>query len=226
MKTTILSSFVVGTAMAMLFACQGSSNNNGTNADSTGSINSAPDNTNAGTNSDSNAMGAQNNQSTQGATATQGTQGAASQSAGTLDERTRNFINEAAMGGMAEVELGKLAQDKAANPRVKNFGEMMVRDHSSANDDLKSIAQQKNAPIPADMGKHKSHYDELSKKQGADFDKAYMKMMVNDHNEDISAFEKASQNATDPQVKNFATQKLPILRKHLDSAKAIQKSLK
>jgi len=217
MKTTILSSFVVGSAMAMLFACQGNSNNNnGTNTDSTGAgtINSAPDNN--GNRDSGTAMNEGH----------QGTQGAATQGTGNIDDRTRNFMNEAAMGGMAEVELGKLAQEKATNPRVKSFGEMMVQDHSAANNDLKSIAQQKNSPLPADMGKHKDHYDDLSKKKGSDFDKAYIKMMVSDHNDDIDAFEKASQNATDPDVKAFATQKLPILRKHLDSAKAIQKSLK
>ena len=213
MKTTILSSFVVGSAMALLFACQGSSNNNGTNTDSTGSINSAPDNANR----DSDGM-AQPNEGNQG------TQGAATKS--TVDDKTHNFMNEAAMGGMAEVEFGKLAQEKATNARVKNFGEMMVRDHTGVNNDLKSIAQQKNVNLPADLGKHKDHYDDLSKKKGSDFDKAYMKMMVEDHKDDIDAFEKVAENGTDPDVKTFASQKLPTLRMHLDSAKAIQKSLK
>lgn len=212
MKTTIFSSIAV-CAMA-LFACQSPSNNNNTNNnDSVGAINRAPDNTTAERErTDRNNMG-------DSARMGSGTKG-------TVDDKTHNFINDAAMGGMAEVELGKLAQEKAMSQRVKNFGEMMVRDHSAANDDLKAICRQKNVMAPSDMGKHKDHYNDLSKKNGAEFDKAYMKMMVDDHQDDIKAFEKTAENGTDPDVKTFASQKLPILRKHLDSAKAINKSLK
>jgi putative membrane protein len=207
MKTTIFSSLAV-CAMASLFACQSPSNNKDVTDDSVGAINRAPD-----TRTDADR-----------ATADSARMGESAQ--GTVDDRTHNFMNEAAMGGMAEVELGKLAQEKATSQRVKNFGEMMVRDHSAANDDLKAIARQKNVTLPTDLGKHKDHYDDLSKKTGANFDKAYMKMMVDDHQDDISAFEKIAENGTDPDVKTFASQKLPTLRKHLDSAKAINKGLK
>jgi putative membrane protein len=209
MKTTILSSLAV-CAMVSLLAC-GSPSGDNTTTDSTGAIRSEPGNTDVDRNRDMAAADS--------ARGTQGTQG-------TVDDRTNTFMKDAAMGGMAEVELGKLAQEKATNPRVKNFGEMMVQDHSAANNDLKSIAQQKNVMLPTDMGKHKDHYEDLSKKTGADFDKAYMKMMVDDHQEDIDDFEKCAENGTDPDVKTFASQKLPTLRKHLDSAKAINKSLK
>jgi putative membrane protein len=209
MKTTILSSLAV-CAMVSLLAC-GSPSGDGTNTDSTGAIRSEPNNTDVDRNRDM-ATG-------DSARATQGTQG-------TVDDKTNTFMKDAAMGGMAEVELGKLAQEKATNPRVKRFGEMMVQDHSAANNDLKSIAQQKNVMLPTDLGKHKDHYEDLSKKTGADFDKAYMKMMVDDHQDDIKDFEKCAENGTDPDVKTFASQKLPTLRKHLDSAKAINKSLK
>jgi putative membrane protein len=206
MKTTISSSLAV-CAMVSLLAC-GSPSGDHTNTDSTGAIRSEPSNTDVNRNRDMAA-----------ADSARGTQG-------TVDDRTNTFMKDAAMGGMAEVELGKLAQEKATNPRVKNFGEMMVKDHSAANNDLKSIAQQKNVMLPTDMGKHKDHYEDLSKKKGADFDKAYMKMMVDDHQDDIKDFEKCAENGTDPDVKTFASQKLPTLRKHLDSAKAINKSLK
>jgi putative membrane protein len=211
MKTTIFSSIALCTLVTMA-ACQGSSNNNGTNSDSAAAIRQEPSNTEANRPTDTAMAGNANN--------------TGNTTQATLDENTRKFMNEAAMGGMAEVEFGKLAKDNASNPRVKNFGEMMVKDHSAANDDLKSIAGRKNVTLPADLGKHQHHKDELSNKKGAEFDKAYMKMMVDDHKEDIEAFEKASQNATDPDVKNFATQKLPILRTHLDSAKAIMQSMK
>ncbi|WP_081148657.1 DUF4142 domain-containing protein [Niastella vici] len=203
MKKTIFSSITV-CAMA-LFACQSPSSNKTINNDSVGSINQAPDKT-----------ATDRNKTTEESRAAQST----------VDDKTHNFIDEAAMGGMMEVELGKLAQEKAMSQRVKNFGEMMVRDHSAVNDDLKAICRQKNVTPPADMGKHKDHYDDLSKKNGAEFDKAYIKMMVDDHQDDIKAFEKVAENGTDPDVKTFASQKLPTLRRHLDSAKAINKSLK
>jgi putative membrane protein len=206
MKTTIFS-FLAICAMA-LFACQSPSTNNNTTEDSVGAINQAPDNTRTDIErpEDTARMG----QTTQG----------------TVDDKTHTFMNEAAMGGMAEVQLGKLAQENGMNPRVKNFGEMMVREHSAINDDMKAIARQKNVTLPDNLGKHQDHYNDLSKKKGADFDKAYMKMMVDDHQDDIKAFEKVAENGTDPDVKTFASQKLPTLRKHLDSAKAINKSLK
>jgi len=205
MKTTIFSSIAVCT-MA-LFACQSpSSNSNMNKEDSVGAINRAPDNT----------APTERDKTTDESRAAQST----------VDDKTHTFMNDAAMGGMAEVQLGKLAQEKAMNQRVKNFGEMMVRDHSAANDDLKAIARQKNVTLPTDLGKHQDHYNDLSKKNGAEFDKAYMKMMLDDHQDDVKAFEKIAENGTDPDVKTFASQKLPVLRKHLDSAKAINKSLK
>jgi len=204
MKTTIFSSIAI-CAMA-LFACQSpSSNNKMNNEDSVGAINRAPDNT--ATDRDKTTNEPRTAQST-------------------VDDKTHNFMDEAAMGGMAEVQLGKLAQEKGMSQRVKNFGEMMVRDHSAANDDLKAIARQKNVTLPDNLGKHQDHYNDLSKKNGAEFDKAYMKMMLDDHQDDVKAFEKVAENGTDPDVKTFASQKLPVLRKHLDSAKAINKSLK
>lgn len=201
MKKTIIYSFAVCTVISVI-SCQGNSSNNGTNTDSTGAINAAPDNT-MNSSADSTRM-----------------------AQGNVDENTYSFMNEAAMGGMAEVEMGKLAQEKAVNPRVKAFGEMMVKDHSAANNDLKSIASQKSVTLPDNIGKNQDNYNDLSKKSGGDFDKAYMKMMVDDHQEDIDAFEKAAKNVSDPDVKTFASQKLPTLLKHLDSAKAINKSLK
>lgn len=143
-----------------------------------------------------------------------------------LDKQSGEFAMEASSGGMMEVTLGQTAQQQAASQRVKDFGSMMVRDHSKANDELKSILQAKNFMVPASLSKdHQRHVDDLTKKQGTDFDKAYMKMMVKDHEEDIRKFEKAANNATDTAIKGFASRTLPILRIHLDSAKAINKQL-
>jgi putative membrane protein len=144
-----------------------------------------------------------------------------------VDEKTSDFMVKVADGGMAEVELGKLAQEKAKNERVKSFAAMMVQDHSQANDELKGLASQKNVTLPAAVGDdHKKHKDDLSKKNGRDFDKAYMKMMVDDHQKTIDKFEDASKNSNDADVKAWVDKTLPKLRMHLDSAKAINSSLK
>jgi putative membrane protein len=142
-----------------------------------------------------------------------------------LDENSRKFIIEATSGGNLEVKLGNLAQTNGSNPRVKEFGAMMIKDHSDANNQLKNIAQSLNVPVSDSLSKmHQRHVDNLSKKKGAAFDKAYMSMMVNDHKADIKEFEKASK-ASNTAVSNFASQTLPVLNKHLDSAQAINKKL-
>ena len=144
-----------------------------------------------------------------------------------VSEADSKFAVEAAGGGMLEVQLGELAQQKASSQRVKDFGAMMVRDHTKANDDLKSLAGMKNITLPSSPGKNQlDHIQNLSKKSGRAFDKDYMKMMVDDHKEDIDAFEKASRDASDADVKAFASNTLPVLRVHLDSAQAVLSSVK
>lgn len=135
------------------------------------------------------------------------------------------FAKEAASAGLMEVELGNLAQQNAANPRVKNFGQMMVRDHTTANDELKRIAMAKNMMLPDSMmKKHRDHVESMRKMTGKAFDNHYMDMMVKDHTEDVQKFEKASTGATDTDLKAWAGKTLPVLRTHLDSAKAINQS--
>lgn len=143
-----------------------------------------------------------------------------------LDEDSKDFIMKAASGGAMEVQLGTYAQQSAANQRVKNFGAMMERDHSAANGELKDLAARKNVVIPGmPEEKHQKHIDDMKKKSGKDFDKSYMKMMVDDHEKDIKEFEKAGEKTTDPDLKSFVVKTLPTLRTHLDSAKAIVKAL-
>lgn len=142
-------------------------------------------------------------------------------------EDDSEFAIKAASGGMMEVELGNLAMQKATNARVKEFARMMVDDHTKANSELKSLAASKNITLPATMGNdHQKHLDDLRAKSGADFDKAYMDLMVEDHDEDIDLFEKASNNAKDADVKAFAAKTLPTLRKHHESAKSIKDGMK
>jgi putative membrane protein len=137
-----------------------------------------------------------------------------------------DFMAEAAGGGMAEVEMGKLAGTKARNPEVRKFGAMMVTDHGKAGDELKTLAAKKGVTLPPDIGSHKSTFDKLNGLSGADFDKEYVDEMVNDHETDVKAFKDAAENAQDPDVKAFAAKVLPVIQKHLDAIKAIQTKMK
>ena len=139
---------------------------------------------------------------------------------GQLSSSDESFLRKAAAGGAAEVELGNLAKDRAPDPDVKQFAQKMVTDHSRANDELKRLAQKKGVTI-SDMpdSTSKRELDRLSKLSGAEFDKAYSKLMVSDHEKDVSEFEKESKNAKDPDVKDFAAKTLPTLRDHLRMAR-------
>jgi len=132
------------------------------------------------------------------------------------------FVKEAAVGGMAEVELGKLAKDKGDSDTVKQFGQKMVDDHSKANDELKSLAKKKNIDLPTSLdAKHQAVVDRLSKLSGADFDRAYSTEMVKDHQEDVKEFQKEANSGTDSDIKNFASSTLPTLQEHLKMAREL-----
>jgi putative membrane protein len=136
------------------------------------------------------------------------------------------FIVEAGQGGMAEVTLGKLAEQKGSNQVVKNFGAQMVKDHSKANDELKSIASSKNVTVPDSLtAKDKALYEMLSAMSGDQFDRTYIKAMVKDHQTDVSEFRKESQNGRDSDVKNFASKTLPTLEHHLQMAQDAEAKL-
>jgi putative membrane protein len=131
------------------------------------------------------------------------------------------FVMEAARGGMAEVELGKLASEKAQSEQVKQFGQRMEKDHGQANDELKSLAQQKNITLPTELdAKHKATQERLSKLSGAQFDRAYMQEMLQDHRKDVNEFRKESQSGKDPDVKAWAAKTLPTLEEHLRLAQS------
>lgn len=132
------------------------------------------------------------------------------------------FMKMAAEGGMAEVELGKLAASKAKNLEVKKYGQMMVGDHGKANAELKTLAAKKNVVLPTDIGSFKTTKDQLTGLSGAEFDSAYVDAMVEDHEKDVSNFQKQADGATDAEVKAFAVKTLPVLKKHLEAIKAIQ----
>jgi putative membrane protein len=139
-----------------------------------------------------------------------------------VDKDAADFAVEAANGGMMEVELGNYAAQNAFSQRVKDFGSMMVKDHSKVNDELKSIAATKNITLPSSVGESaQKDMTDLMKKKGKDFDKAYMDMMLDDHKKDVKDFEKEAKECKDPEVRSFAGKTLPVLLTHLDSTKAI-----
>jgi putative membrane protein len=150
-----------------------------------------------------------------------------SPAAGTLAPEARAFLNKAAVGGMAEVQLGQVAEKNAKSPDVKLFGRRMIEDHSKANSELTRLATTKGVTPPSELdSKHKATLDRLSKLTGDQFDKAYMADMVTDHEEDVAEFQKEANSGGDPDVKAFAAKTLPTLQEHLKLAKAIDAKLK
>ena len=142
------------------------------------------------------------------------------------DEESSSFLVRAANGGMEEMQLGEIARQKAVNRKVKDFGAMMVKDHSAENDFVKALAVRRNVTLPTTVGdQEKEEINNLNKKSGVAFDRAYMKNMIRNYTKKINLFENASDKVKDVEVKTFIDNALPQLRNYLDSAKAIQKGL-
>jgi putative membrane protein len=131
------------------------------------------------------------------------------------------FVEKAALDGMTEVELGKLAQQKASSAEVKQFGAQMVKDHGKANAELTSLAKPKNLTVPAKLdAKHQQMVDELKSKSGAEFDAAYAEHMQMDHSKAVDLFTAASKGS-DPEIAAFARKTLPTLKEHKKMADAL-----
>ena len=140
------------------------------------------------------------------------------------DEKSITFLTKSANSGLAEVQLAKLAQQKATIDAVKGFAAMLEKDHTAVNDQVKNLAGQRNVSLPAAPSEDKQKmYNDMEKMTGKAFDKEYISMMVKAHGDGIKLFEDTKANAADIDVKNFADKILPTLKMHLDSAKAIQK---
>ncbi|MGE5500212.1 MAG: DUF4142 domain-containing protein [Syntrophothermus sp.] len=137
------------------------------------------------------------------------------------------FVRDAADGGMSEVQLANIAKQKASSQAVKDFAQMMIDDHSKANDELKDLATTENLTVPSSISSdNQSEIDKLSKLSGTEFDQEYMDFMVDDHKKDVDKFEEASKNITDPQLKAWVDKTLPTLRHHLDMAKTTRDQVK
>ncbi len=142
-------------------------------------------------------------------------------------EPDTDFAVEAADGGMLEVKVAELAISKASSPKVKEFAQTIVADHTKANEELKTLAQQKNITLPDSLSeKNQKKYEDLSEESGADFDKAYCEFMVKDHKDDIDKFKKAADEAKDADLKSWAAGKVPVLEHHLSLAQQMEESVK
>lgn len=143
-----------------------------------------------------------------------------------LSKEDSSFVLEAAVGGLMEVQAGQIAQQNAQSQRVKDFGGMMVTDHSKANDELTSYASGHGITLPTVLPADKQkHIDAMKNMKGSAFDKHYISMMLDDHQKDVAKFKNESTGANDAQLKTWASNTLPVLQKHLDSVKAIKKGM-
>jgi len=136
----------------------------------------------------------------------------------------QEFVKAAGSGGEFMVQLGQIAQQKAQSKEVKDFGKMMVQDHSAADQKLQQIARSKGYEVPSQLtSKQQKELDHLSSLEGKAFDQAYMKLMVKDHKHDVAAFKRAAKaSGLDPALQNFATETLPKLEQHLDRAQQVE----
>jgi len=139
-----------------------------------------------------------------------------------VSDQDREFANKAATGNLAEIELGRVAAQRAARPSVRSFGERMVTDHGRSNAELTSLARSKGIEVPTALEpSQQAVRDRLSALSGNDFDRAYMSEMARDHTEDIALFERAAEISTDLDLKAWAAQSLPMLREHLALARQV-----
>jgi putative membrane protein len=137
------------------------------------------------------------------------------------------FVTKAAQGNMAEVNLGKLAAEKSQSDDVKKFAQMMVDDHSKAEQDLEGVASKNNWTVPKDVSaQQKAEQQRLEKLSGAAFDRAYVQMMVKDHTKDVAEFKnEAASTSANSDLKDFATRTYPTLDNHLTRIKAIHDAM-
>ena len=138
----------------------------------------------------------------------------------TLSAGDKRFIEKAAEGGLAEVQLGQLAQQKAADQKTKDFAQQMITDHTQANQKLMAIAQAKGVTPPTTLSEHHQEVQQkLQNASGAKFDKMYLRGQVHDHEETLELMQKEAKNGSDADLKQFAATTAPIVQQHLDMAK-------
>ena len=142
-------------------------------------------------------------------------------------EDDSQYLVAAAEVDMAEIELSKLAETKSTDADVKSLAKMMIDAHTKASAALKELADKKQISLPAALTEDgKEKYEDLNKKSGKDFDQKFADLMVDGHKDAISKLEKASEKATDPEIKTWATNMLPTLQAHLQHAETLKDKIK
>jgi Predicted outer membrane protein len=142
----------------------------------------------------------------------------------TVSTADKDFILAAAQGGMTEVKLGELAAQKGTRDDVKAFGQMMVKDHTAINDDLKALAAQKGVTLPDSLdAKHQGMVDKMAALTGSEFDDAYIAGMIKDHKMDAKEFKAESAETKDADIKSFVDKSIPVVDEHLKRITAMKK---
>ena len=142
--------------------------------------------------------------------------------AGNLSHGDRSFVEKAAKSGMEEVAISRIAAERATNPQVREFAQMMVTDHSANNTELTSLAATKGVTLPA----KEMDVNKWEKRSAKSFDEEYMEKMVSDHKDDVELFEKQAKKGEDAELMSFASRTLPTLQSHLQRAQEIKKMVK
>lgn len=143
-----------------------------------------------------------------------------------LNQEDRRFVQETAVGGMAEVELSKIAQ-KSENPDIKRFADRMVQDHTAANQELMSVTGGLGIDVPKALDhEHEQMRQNLATLHGKALDDQYMKVMVQDHNKTVKLFQQEERSGGNTQLKSFAAKALPILKEHQTTATEIARKAK
>lgn len=143
-----------------------------------------------------------------------------------IHEDDAAFLVKATESNMLEIELGHLALRIASHQDVKNYAQMMVDDHTKANEKVKELALAKNVTLPSALGSEdQKHYDEMSKMTGKEFEKHYINMMVDGHEEVLKAYRTEADKTSDAELRAFASEMLPTIMKHQEDAKRIKEKL-
>lgn len=148
---------------------------------------------------------------------------AAAASAAQLSPQDQQFVKQAAQGGMEEIQSGQLAEQKGASPAVKQLGQTLVTDHTMMNDQLKQVARQQGFEVPQSVDpEQRQEIQQMRQLSGAQFDKQFTNVQVQDHMKTIQAFQQEAQSTQDPALRNLAQSGIPILQKHLEMARQAQ----
>jgi putative membrane protein len=159
-------------------------------------------------------------------TPSSGRQSSSAQSTATRSTDDSKFLQEAIHGNAAEVKMGELAKERAQNKAVRDYGQMLVDDHSKANEKAMGVAKQMNVTAANEpSAKQKQDYDAMAKLSGSEFDTTFVSHMVRDHQQAIAMYTAQAQSGDSSKATSYAKDALPTLREHLSKAQSIESKL-